>query len=251
MADSLGSRMLFGVIVPSTNTAVQPEYDDMRPNGVTNHISRAIIPDNPVVDEDTFLQMVKDIHNGTDEAIRAVMTCSPDHLILGMSLETFWDGAEEAKKLHQHLEEVAGVGVTMASTACQAALEILDGHDKIKKIACITPYLPIGDKNVHRFFEDIGYDVKVVNGLKCRGPRLIAHEQPEALRQACLKVDSDDVDAIIQCGTNLAFAHVAPTVEKELGKPVIAINIATYWHALRNTGIQDKIDGFGPLLAIH
>jgi maleate isomerase len=33
-----------------------------------------------------------------------------------------------------------------------------------------------------------------------------------------------------------------------LGKPVIAINTATYWHALRANGIQDRMRGFGALL---
>jgi len=36
-----------------------------------------------------------------------------------------------------------------------------------------------------------------------------------------------------------------------LGKPVIAINTATYWHALRAVGIHDKIQGFGSLLSQH
>ena len=33
-----------------------------------------------------------------------------------------------------------------------------------------------------------------------------------------------------------------------LEKPVIAINTATYWHALRSNDIHDAVDGFGPLL---
>mgnify|MGYP000482197167 CR=1 FL=1 len=33
------------------------------------------------------------------------------------------------------------------------------------------------------------------------------------------------------------------------GKPVIAINTATWWHALRANGINDKMDGFGRLMA--
>src|SRR5256885_17241533 len=37
MTDSLGSRAKFGVLAPSTNTSVQPEFDAMRPWGVTNH----------------------------------------------------------------------------------------------------------------------------------------------------------------------------------------------------------------------
>lgn len=40
MTDTLGFRKKFGVIAPSTNTSVQPEFDAMRPRGVTNHFAR-------------------------------------------------------------------------------------------------------------------------------------------------------------------------------------------------------------------
>ena len=50
MTDSLGYRMKFGVIAPSTNTSVQPEYAAMTPHGVTNHFSRVIIEDTTVTD---------------------------------------------------------------------------------------------------------------------------------------------------------------------------------------------------------
>jgi len=40
MTDSLGPRAKFAVLAPSTNTSVQPEFDAMRPPGVTNHHSR-------------------------------------------------------------------------------------------------------------------------------------------------------------------------------------------------------------------
>ena len=62
---------------------------------------------------------------------------------------------------------------------------------------------------------------------------------------------SKDVDAVIQAGTNLAFAEVAAIAEFWLDKPVIAINTATYWHALRTMGIADQVDGFGALLSRH
>jgi maleate isomerase len=44
---------------------------------------------------------------------------------------------------------------------------------------------------------------------------------------------------------------VAALAEFWLEKPVVAINTATYWHALRSMGIEDKIDGFGSLLTEH
>ena len=35
------------------------------------------------------------------------------------------------------------------------------------------------------------------------------------------------------------------------GKPVVAINTATYWHALRAVGITDRKAGFGSLMEHH
>jgi len=48
MPDALGWRMKFGVIAPSTNAIVQPEFDAMRPIGVTNHFGRIHIPNQPL-----------------------------------------------------------------------------------------------------------------------------------------------------------------------------------------------------------
>jgi maleate isomerase len=70
-------------------------------------------------------------------------------------------------------------------------------------------------------------------------------------RQAIKDIDGDDVDAIVQVGTNLSMIRLAAAAELFLGKPVIAINTATYWHALRACGIQDKRSGFGSLLEHH
>jgi maleate isomerase len=44
------------------------------------------------------------------------------------------------------------------------------------------------------------------------------------------------------------MVKLAAEAELWLGKPVIAINAATYWHALRANGIEDKIPGLGRLL---
>jgi maleate isomerase len=49
-------------------------------------------------------------------------------------------------------------------------------------------------------------------------------------------------------GTNLSMVRLAAAAELWLGKPVIAINTATYWHALRQNGITEKVQGFGRLL---
>lgn len=246
MVDSLGYRRKFGVIAPSTNTSVQPEFDAMRPVGVTNHFSRIVIPDNPVNSDDDFNALMDNIRETMMQSIDAVMSCSPDYLVMGMSAETFWDGLEGSVELQKRVEARAGVKVAMGSDACQAALR---AFGDIKRIAVITPYMPVGDEQVHRFFTDCGFEVAAIKGLKCKSPMLIAHESEQTLRDAIIELNDPSVEAIIQVGTNLAMARVAGIAEFWLDKPVIAINTATYWWALRQNGIDDKIQGFGSLLS--
>ena len=55
MRDVLGWRAKFGVLGPSTNTIVQPDFEMMRPPGVTNHYSRIFTPNADAVNNDTFM----------------------------------------------------------------------------------------------------------------------------------------------------------------------------------------------------
>jgi maleate isomerase len=248
MTDALGWRMKFGVLAPSTNTVVQPEFDGMRPRGVTNHFSRIYIPDNPIVGDADFAKLMDDIRAALMQAVDHVMTCRPGYLVMGMSAETFWDGLDGSKKLQERMEARAGVKVAMGSDACQAALRC---YGDVKRIAVITPYMPIGDANVRRFFTDCGFEVVRLKGLKCASPTLIAHVAEKTLRDAIREVDGPEVEAIVQVGTNLAMARLAGVAEFWVDKPVLAINTATYWWALRQNGIDDRIEGFGSLLVDH
>ena len=40
LRDALGHRAKVGILVPATNTIVEPELAAMQPPGVTNHVSR-------------------------------------------------------------------------------------------------------------------------------------------------------------------------------------------------------------------
>ncbi|MPY69229.1 MAG: arylmalonate decarboxylase [Alphaproteobacteria bacterium] len=246
MTDALGWRKKFGVIAPSTNTIVQPEYDEMRPRGVTNHFSRIWIPDDPVESDDDFNRLMENIRRETDSAIERVMTCEPDYMVMGMSSETFWGGLAASIALRERVEALSGLRVAMGSDACQAALKC---YGDIRRIGVVTPYWPVGDENVRRFFTDCGFEVVRLTGLKCRSPVQIAHVQEETLRDALLALDGEDVEALVQVGTNLAMARLAGAAETMLKKPVLAINTATYWYALRANGIDDVVEGFGSLLS--
>lgn len=248
MPDSLGPRLKIGVVVPSTNTSAQPELDALRPDGVTNHTGRMVIEDDPMVDEPGFDHVMHGIRRSTRPAIRGVVGCDPGCVIIGVSPESHWEGPEAHGRVLAAMREAAGGRpVTMSPDAINAALATYGA----RRIAVITPYLPVGDDPVRRFFGDNGYDLLRVHGLGMPSPAKISHVSETALRDAVKEVDHADVEAIVQVGTNVAMARLAAAAEFWLGKPVLSNNVVLYWHALRQNGVADRVRGFGSLLAEH
>ncbi|TXS91964.1 arylmalonate decarboxylase [Parahaliea maris] len=248
MTDALGYRAKFGVLGPSTNTIVQPDFDDMRPAGVTNHYSRIIIQNAQAISDESFMQGTLEIDRCTVDAVKGVLTCAPDYLVMGMSAVTFYGGAEGAAKWKQNIEEVSGLRISTGSESVVAALQALGN---IKKVSFLSPYFPVANTEVANFLSDHGYETVRDKPLRRPSWTAIAETTPTMVREAVAEIDGDEVEAIIQVGTNLSMVKQAAQLELELGKPVIAINTATYWHALRAYGIPDKISGFGRLLEEH
>ena len=216
----------------------------MRPRGVTNHVARITIQERPLTSDEAFLAHVEAMSAGVGAAIDQVMTCKPDHIIMGVALEAFWGGVDKAEQLRLGLEARSGVGVSMGSDALRAALDAFGA----KSIAVLTPHQPKGDQVVRDYLMEAGYDVKRLKGLKCASPMLIAHTSLDDIRSAYRELDGDDVEALVQVGTNLAGMTAAAEAERWLGKPVLSMNAITYWRALRRLGIDDRIYGCGRIL---
>ena len=243
--DVLGYRRLFGVLGPSTNTTVQPDFDDMRPHGVTNHYSRIFTPNSKAISDETFYSATQVISGNVLDAVRSVMTCEPDYLVMGMSAVTFFDGVVGADRFVRSVEEESGLKISVGSHSCHAALQAYGG---VKRLAILSPYWPSMNAEVIRYFGDMGYSTVRDRALQCPRWTAIAEVTPAELVPVLRELDGDDVDALVQVGTNLSMVQLAAAAELWLGKPVIAINTATWWHALRSHGIADRIDGFGRLL---
>jgi maleate isomerase len=248
MRDVLGWRCKFGVLGPSTNTVVQPDFEMMRPPGVTNHYSRIFTPNAQAVSNESFMAGTQVIGQNTLDAVRSVMTCSPDYLVMGMSAVTFYGGVKGADEFQARVENEAGIKISIGSHSCTAALKAYGG---IKRIAILSPYYPVANEQVARYFTESGFDVVRDVYLACQSWTAIAEVPPSVLRQKLIELNGGgDVDAIVQVGTNLSMVRLAAAAEMWLGKPVIAINTATYWHALRQNGIMDKIENVGRLLEV-
>lgn len=242
--DAIAWRAKIAVVVPATNTIVQPEMEAMRPPGVTNHVSRMYLPPRPYDDQEAYKKALETEEGNLEEALRLVTACEPHVIAHGHSIHSFRGDGERAINEEKRLEAMCGVPFITPSRAVLAALEAIGTP---KKIGILTPYWPPADNMIADFFRSCGFDVVSTHGLKSVGPTAVARFTREQIMQGFQDVDRPEADALIHVGTNLPVSAMTPEIEAKFGKPMIGVNVATYWLALRRIGIMDKLPGMGLL----
>jgi len=242
--DHLEFKRKFAVIIPSTNTIVEYDYWRMifsNPDikGIGFHSAPILISAPKLASDEDMLEFLVQFRREIMRTIDMGMTAEPEYLIMGMSLETFFGGWEGNRELMEEIQGRCGLSVATGAEACKYALECFGA----KSISVLTPYQSIGDKNVTKFFQEIGFDVKDVHGFKCGSATDIAHVPEAACESALRCLAEGKPDAIVQCGTNLSMVQLADRLEGELGLPIIPINAATLWFALRENGFRQPLYG--------
>jgi maleate isomerase len=215
--------------------------DRMRPHGVTNHVARMHVPDLKIRSDEDFAKGIAALFESIDAAVDQLMTCQPDHLILGISALAIWGGSRQAsRELTTRIQNRAG-GKMPVSLASDALIEALEALGVKKRIAIVEPYFPIIQPRMESFFGECGYEIVRFNHMQ--GGQFTGYTKTtrQALIKELVAIDSPDVEALIAFGANLPMAAIADEAERWLNKPVISVNTATYWHALRHGGIDDKV----------
>jgi maleate isomerase len=99
-----------------------------------------------------------------------------------------------------------------------------------------------------QFFRESGYEVVTLRRLDCPTTLAIATVDEATIRTALRELCEARVEAIVQVGTDLVMTRLADEAERWPGLPVIAVNAAMLWQALRISGMPDQSRGFGSLL---
>ena len=246
MVDRLGDRLVLGLLIPTANTTVQPEFDVMRPSGVTNQTGRFIIPDLQLYGPGDATRLASDIASAIASSVEALRTCDPDAIALAYSTEYLAGGRASTAAIHDAIvARAGGISITNATESVPRALELFGA----RRVSVVTPYLPPANAHVKAFFEAAVYSVKAVEGARREAGTSAAVTTAENIRAAFAAIDGNDVDALIHVGSNLPVIDICIALEQALGKPVFGANQATFWAALRNNGIDDRIEGKGWLFS--
>jgi len=225
-----------GLLVPSVNTVVEPETNRMAPEGINIYAARMR---NATVDVENTKDMLSHVNRATDELASAKM----DVIAFACTAGSFFEGTSGEQELKTTIERIAGVPAVTTSGAVIEALQTL----KLKKIVVATPY-PDDMNNLERkFFAVNGFDVLDIKGLGIVDAWSIGTVKPEETYEFARKVFNSDADGMFISCTNLRTIEIIERLEREIGKPVVTSNQATFWACLKALGYAEAIQGYGKL----
>ncbi len=248
-------RRKFGLLIPATNTSTEHElwsiiFRNHGPNqlkGVGLHTANIMTPRPRLETEADLLEYKRQFLGGLEAAVDQALLAEPQFLIMGMSLEHIIRGIDEIRAPMAEIEAYSGLSWATWHDAIQAALSKFG----VKRIGLLTPFDNIGSQSATRMFEDLGFEVVSNVGFSCANALHIAHVPDWAKEKAIVELlanDENNLDAVVQCGTNMSLIDVCEKLEPVLGIPILGINAVTFWYALRENGFEGPLAGAGRLL---
>ena len=233
MPDRFGPRGVVAVLIPVQNSNMQPEYEMMRPEGISNQMYRFNI-----TSPDTVGEAVLDV-------VPHTLKCWPDMIVGGNSLEMRdWSVEKQAWYTGEFAERAEGKPFVLATDAVIAALRTVGA----KRVGMMSPLSVENSKSAVDYYTAMGFDIAAATALLLDHPVNAVNVPMERVVEAFEEVDSPDIDTLLHVGGSLGIVPLVQELEDKFGKPVLSVNAATYWYALRKMGINDPIPGYGRLL---
>jgi maleate isomerase len=250
--DVLSYRRKFGLLIPATNTTMEAELwrlicANAALDGIGLHTANVITPRPKFGNAEELAAYQQDFLSGLKLAVTQAQIAEPEYLIMGMSLEHILTGIDPIRAAMQDIRALTQLGWSTWQDAAEAALRRVGA----RRIGLLTPFEATGNRNAERMFADLGFEVVASVGFCCEFALHIAHIPDWAKEKAIfelLATAGNRLDAIVQCGTNMSLSHLSARLEPRLGIPLIGINGALLWHALRENGIGAPINGGSLLL---
>lgn len=244
-----GWRARIALIIAHSNTTIEPEFNQIAPEGVSIHVGRVPIgaisaaglstEDHYI---DTAAKLLSDIN-----AKAIAYACNGANVVGGPDAEL-----EEARRISR----IAGTTAVMASAALLEALTALN----LKRIVLATPYPPDLSESNDAFWKSCGFEVLKTGGVNLGGSRepveplssapisKVGIQMPEFSYNLARSAYDSRAEAVVVIGCNLRTIEVAAQFEADFGIPFLSSNLALFWAALQVAGIREPISGYGRLL---
>ncbi|MBI4204499.1 MAG: aspartate/glutamate racemase family protein [Betaproteobacteria bacterium] len=231
-----GARRI-GLLVPSSNTTVEPEFYRALPAHVTLHVARLHLTQ---ITPESILGMVEDL----EAQSRNLASADVDVIVLGATAPSFLKGLGYDREIAQRIERSTGKRATTTSTALIEAI----GQLGLKRVVLGSAYDEKVNAIARAFLEANGVTVLDARGLGLVDNLVVGRLEDSSAYELTRRIDRPDADGIVLACTNWKTMGAIERLEQELGKPVISTTQVSVWAALRLLGEEEGIAGYGRLL---
>jgi maleate isomerase len=234
-AINYGTAGRLGVIIPSGNTAVEPQFEALRPRGVSCHYARLTLTGSSPAQ---LLAMPRKV----EEAAQLLQDAHVDLIAFHCTAVSTWDEALEDDILRR-IEASTGVAAVATSRTLVAALRALCA----RRIVMLSPYLEHIALREQTFLERRGFEV-VHNGfLGLSTPDEMLAVSPQQWLTTLCESPLERVDACVVSCTAVRAIEVVRAAEERLGIPVVTSNSAMLWFAASTLAPGVAIPAIGRL----
>lgn len=226
-----------GLLVPSSNTTVEPEFYRALPASVTLHTARLYLTD---ITPEAILRIVQDL----EDAAKLLATADVDVIVMGATAPSFLKGAGYDREVIDRIVKATGKPATTTSTALLRALKLIGA----KRIVLGSAYTDKVNAIAQAFLEANGLEVVAARGLNMVDNLAVGRLGPESAYELARGTAGVEADALVLACTNWRSMETLERLERELGRPVLSTTQVSVWDALRLVGYRGEVAGYGRLL---
>ena len=220
-----------GLIVPSTNTVMEPDLYRNLPSGTTVHTSRMLLEGSVTIEAE---ELMLDVY--LPECARQIGTLQPDVVVFGCTSAGALRGPAYEQELAGEISKATGAPTVTIMGAVVEELRRLG----VKSVALLTPYSEEINNTIKESLESSGFTVPYMNGMDVKGAFNIAAVSPEEIvdyvREQLEGVESDCL--FVSCA-NLKSVEALEQIREAAGRPVVTSNQAVLAGVKRTVGIAE------------
>ena len=214
-------RARIGIVVPFSNTNLEPDMTLLRPRGVSLHYARAGGYDlDAVPDSDQMRQFAL---ASLTEVMESLNAARPDVVLYGCTSATLAHGPTFDRQFAGQISEMSDTPAFTAAGALVMALQALG----VQRLAYSSPYVAQLNQEAVDFLTECGFAVvsrqDVDEDLGNYGQGELS---PERVYDLAVAADSPTAEAIVLSCTDMRAVEVIEVLEQDLGKPVVTSNQA-------------------------
>jgi len=237
-----GHRARIGYTSPPLTTEVFPyEFYKLVPDGVTLVLTTLAIVERSRAEVDRSYEI-------SMMAAREMAAAGVDIVVLGGVPINLLRGRDTAEATVRALEAEIGVKVSSSALAQERAAKALG----CRKVVVAQPYAASENARLAGYANHFGCEVL---GVTAWGSAFnqIGRIPPEAALEMgrALMRQHPDADSILFPSPHWPVIGAIEPLERELKVSVMTALQAIVWDALRQIGVNDRIDGYGRLLRDH